>query len=210
MQGLSPGTGDPRLPQTSRYATSPRDDARNHETVTLVHAARAGDPAAWSQLVRRYDARLRRVARSYRLAHADIEEVVQDVWLFAIGSIHCVREPEAIGAWLTKVTQRTAMRRRQIHVREELTDEPSPGESADTDEPLDSILLSERRAFLIDAIANLPTRQRRLVTVLHAEPSLDYRRVGALLDMPIGSIGPIRGRALARLASDERLRAVAQ
>ena len=45
--------------------------------------------------------------------------------------------------------------------------------------------------------------------MLLTEPELDYRQVGERLSMPVGSIGPSRTRALARLARDARLRAVA-
>jgi len=47
------------------------------------------------------------------------------------------------------------------------------------------------------------------LSLLLAQPSLDYHEVAVQLSMPIGSIGPTRGRALARLADHEGVRAIA-
>ena len=39
-------------------------------------------------------------------------------------------------------------------------------------------------------------------------PALDYRDIGRLLDMPVGSIGPIRMRCLERLRGHGALQAL--
>ena len=70
------------------------------------------------------------------------------------------------------------------------------------------MLTAERRKILAGALAGLPARHRQLMTVLLTQPELDYRQIGQLLSMPVGSIGPIRARALARLARSPQLRAV--
>ena len=54
----------------------------------------------------------------------------------------------------------------------------------------------------------LPDRHRRLMLLLAAEPDLEYRRIGAALDMPVGSIGPIRQRCMDRLRRDGRVQAL--
>jgi RNA polymerase sigma factor (sigma-70 family) len=185
-----------------------RHSCRERELVALVHSARAGDPDAWTRLVRRYDRMLRHIARSYRLAPAEVDDVVQTTWLNLFEAIEQIRDPTAIGAWLATATRRSALRRIQRHVREQLTDDPELGDRADDDQP-DAILLAlERRTVLTDAIARLPGRHRDLVTVLLTQPTLEYREVAKLLSMPTGSIGPIRARSLARLARDAQLRAL--
>ena len=45
------------------------------------------------------------------------------------------------------------------------------------------------------------------VRALLAEPAPSYGQISDQLGIPIGSIGPIRGRCLARLRGDEALRA---
>jgi DNA-directed RNA polymerase specialized sigma24 family protein len=49
------------------------------------------------------------------------------------------------------------------------------------------------------ALGTLPPHQRTLLLVLHSGPARSYEAVGAALGMPVGSIGPTRGRALERL-----------
>lgn len=180
----------------------------DRELDALVGAARAGDGAAWSQLVRRFDRMMRSVARSYRLAPADVDDVVQSVWAKLLTEIHVLREPAAIGGWLVTVTRRTAMRHLQGTLRERPTDDPRLGDAPVRQEPEDHILANERRATLACALKTLPDRQRRLMTLLLADPALEYRQVSELLEMPIGSIGPSRGRSLARLAGNDQVRAL--
>jgi DNA-directed RNA polymerase specialized sigma24 family protein len=49
------------------------------------------------------------------------------------------------------------------------------------------------------ALAALPPRQRTLLRLLHSESAPSYEAIGSALGMPVGSIGPTRGRALERL-----------
>jgi RNA polymerase sigma factor (sigma-70 family) len=174
-----------------------------------VEAARAGDPDAWARLVQRFDRMLRSVARSYHLPPADVDDVVQTTWLDLFETLERLREPMAIGGWLATATRHNALRRRRMRVREQPTDDPQLGEGADDNQPEASLLAVERRAALAAAIDRLPRRHRGLLIVLLTQPTLEYREVGELLSMPVGSIGPTRARSLARLACDTQLRAVA-
>jgi RNA polymerase sigma factor (sigma-70 family) len=191
-----PGNGAPGQP--------PEYDG---ELVALVCAARAGESSAWTALVTRFDRTLRRIARSYRLSPADVDDVIQATWLDLLQDIQRIRDPAAIAGWLATTTRRKAMRLRQGQAREQLTDDPELSEGRDTDGPEASVLVAETRAILARALARLPDRHRQLMTVLLTQPTLDYRQVSALLAMPIGSIGPIRARSLARLSADPELRA---
>jgi RNA polymerase sigma factor (sigma-70 family) len=148
---------------------------------------------------------LRHVARSYRLAPAEVDDVLQATWLNLFEAIDQIRDPTAVGPWLATATRRNALRRLQAHMRERPTDDPQLGDRADVSE-LDAALLDlERSAVLAAAIARLPSRHRALMTVLLTQPTLGYREIAELLSMPPGSIGPIRARSLARLARDAQL-----
>jgi DNA-directed RNA polymerase specialized sigma24 family protein len=66
--------------------------------------------------------------------------------------------------------------------------------------PVDSALLrGERDAALRAAVDRLPARDQELVRLLVAEPTPSYAQISAALQMPIGAIGPTRGRCLSRL-----------
>jgi RNA polymerase sigma factor (sigma-70 family) len=174
--------------------------------VGLIEDVRAGDHTAWRGLVRRFDGRLRGIARSYRLGPADVDDVVQETWLELIERLQTIREPAAVGAWLATTTRRAAMRVKQRPLREELTDDPGLGDRSDEDGPEQRVLAAERLTTVRRALATLPARDRQLLALLAAE--LDYRRIGESLGMPMGSIGPIRGRCLERLGRHPELLAL--
>jgi len=171
----------------------------------LVQAVRANDNAAWSELVRRYDARLRTIARSYRLSPADVDDVLQAVWLCLHQKLDRLRDPNALSGWLATTTRRESLRVLQLHVREQLTDDPDLLEGDEGQRPDSELLASERHDVLRRALGTLPTHQRRLMVLIASAPA-DYGRISATLDMPIGSIGPTRARGIARLERHPELR----
>jgi RNA polymerase sigma factor (sigma-70 family) len=186
--------------------TIPSSPARDADIGPLVRDARAGRDDAWARLVARYDTTLRMIARSYRLGPADVDDVVQMTWVRLYENIDRLREPRAISGWLATTARREAMRVLQTSVREQLSDDPELGDAAESDRPETAVLLAEERALLRRALAALPGRQRTLLTLLASQPDVDYRHISARLDMPMGSIGPIRARGLARLGRDPELR----
>jgi RNA polymerase sigma factor (sigma-70 family) len=205
-RALKPVTRDTFIGNSGGGTSARQPPIGHQELATVVRAARGGDHIAWSSLVRRFDRTLRAIARSYRLAPADVDDVVQASWLNLLEGIDDVREPAAIAGWLATVTRRNAMRVRQAHVREEPTDDPLLGDRVQLTGPELDVLAAERREVLGRAVALLPERHRRLMTVLIARPTLDYGQVGELLSMPVGSIGPIRARSLMRLSRDPQVR----
>lgn len=68
------------------------------------------------------------------------------------------------------------------------------------------MLTREQRAVLAGALATPADRHRRLMTLLIARPGAHDRQIGAALAMPVGSIGSIRARSLARLERHPALR----
>jgi hypothetical protein len=52
------------------------------------------------------------------------------------------------------------------------------------------------------AISRLPDRDRRLLRILMADPTPDYRKASTELAIPVNSIGPTRARALTRLRGE--------
>ena len=57
----------------------------------------------------------------------------------------------------------------------------------------------ERAQVVRDALARLPGRWQRLLEMLMADPPVPYNEISDQLGLPIGSIGPTRGRCLAQL-----------
>jgi RNA polymerase sigma-70 factor, ECF subfamily len=86
----------------------------------LVLAARAGEEWAREALFRRY-ARLA-LALAYRILpyDADIDDLVQDSFLYAFERLNGLSNPQAFQAWLSSIVVRTAgkrLRRRKLQIR---------------------------------------------------------------------------------------------
>jgi RNA polymerase sigma factor (sigma-70 family) len=127
-------------------------------------------------------------------------------------SIQTVREPAALGGWLTTTARHESLRLRERAAREKPTDEELTFDAADcTGEEAEAQLdAASLQAVVARAVDALPPRHRALVKALFAETEPSYREIALQLDMPIGSIGPIRQRCLAQLRRNGGLRRLAE
>ena len=167
-------------------------------------AAASGDASAWSVLRERYAARVRSVARRHRLASHDVEDVLQTTWLRLLEHADRIREPRALGGWLETTARRESLRLVDGARREWPTDQECMPEAEDAP-PAESVSEDERCAALASALTALPLRHQELMSLLLAEPAPSYAEIARRLDMPIGSIGPIRARCLERLRRNRQL-----
>jgi RNA polymerase sigma factor (sigma-70 family) len=176
----------------------------------VVAAAAAGDERAWEALYRRFDPTLRRVARGFRLSSHEVEDALQATWLRAFRNLHRLENPAAIGGWLVTTARRESQRVLQLATREVPTEHAIGDEVHDLDSHADHdpLAAAERSAAIHAALDSLPARERTLLTLLSREPAPSYEEAAAELGVPLGSVGPTRGRALARLRRHPRLRAL--
>jgi RNA polymerase sigma factor (sigma-70 family) len=193
-------------PTSTQWLRTPRRGGGEREVVELVRAARAGDDRAWERLYDRFSPMLRGIARSYRLSPSDIDDVLQNSWLRLFDHIDRIREPTAVAGWLATTTRRECLRVLQLPMRESPTADPDSGGASESADPERELLAAERRLILGRALSTLPERHRKLMTMLVAQPDTDYEQLSTALAMPVGSIGPIRGRSLARLRRHPELR----
>jgi RNA polymerase sigma factor (sigma-70 family) len=183
---------------TLTYPEAPGSPA-DTELCVIVGAAVKGNELAWHELVSRFDGRLRAAARAFRLSPADVDDVVQATWLSALQSLSSLRDPRAVGAWLTTMVRRESLRSLQRRTHEVPEEACAPVEEADPVDATELLIAGERRAALHRAIASLPERHRMLMAQLSVQENPDYGEIAAQMGMPVGSIGPIRGRSLDRL-----------
>jgi RNA polymerase sigma factor (sigma-70 family) len=173
---------------------------------TLVRAARDGDHEAWRALVERYDGLIAAVCRAHRLTDADAADVKQTTWMRSLEHLDRLHQPELIGAWLATVARRECLRElrhhARMHPREDafLDRQPDPAAVPDA-----GLLAAERSAAVHGAVVSLPQRDRRLLGLLFTKSAPSYVDIARTLQIPVGSIGPTRGRALARLRSQRQL-----
>jgi RNA polymerase sigma factor (sigma-70 family) len=169
------------------------------EVRNLVALAAAGDRAAWAALVARFERLVWSVARSHRLSDADAADVCQTTWLRLLEHLGDVRDPDALGGWLATITRNECLRVLRHQTRQVPTEDdaiPQQTVPADVDARL---LAGERDAALWKAFATLSSRCQALLRMTCSDPPASYEDIAGALGMPVGSIGPTRGRCLAAL-----------
>lgn len=171
------------------------------EVAQLVRAAASGDERAWDSLVERYVALLWHIALRHGLSEWDAADVVQTTWLRLLENIEDVREPARVASWLSTTAQRESLRHLAHHQKVVTSDDDSTFDSQDRlQAPLDEALLAREQAATAQAaVATLPSAWRSLLELMTQDPPPSYEAISAELGVPIGSIGPTRGRCVRRL-----------
>jgi RNA polymerase sigma-70 factor (ECF subfamily) len=77
----------------------------------LVDGLRAGDEAAFAELVRRYGASMLRVAQLYVRSRAVAEEVVQEAWLGVLHGVSRFEGRSSLRTWIFRILTNTAKTR---------------------------------------------------------------------------------------------------
>lgn len=174
----------------------------------LVPAAREGDQHAWDAIVDRFLPLVGAIIRRHRLSEADGDDVSQTVWLRLVENLGALREPDALPGWIRTTTRNECLRVLAARGRMQPVD-PQEGGGLDAvagDVAADDLLAAERRQALREALTELPAGRRELLLLLLTDPPVAYEEISARLDIPIGSIGPTRARALEQLRRTRALR----
>ncbi|MFI6689967.1 RNA polymerase sigma factor [Streptomyces sp. NPDC050485] len=175
------------------------------DTATLVRRCLEGAQPAWRALVERYSPLVWKIARSHRLGNQDCEEVYQLTWLRAYQHLAKVREPHRFADWLTTCARRESLKQlaregRYLPIGDSAKFERQSTEPGDA--PDHHVLRHERRAEVHTALRRLPSRDQALLALISADPAPGYDEISRTLGVARGSVGPLRGRALRRLAEE--------
>lgn len=190
-----------RLPYRYRYVGD-RGLGVNWTNRQLLDEAKLGHNWAWKVLVSRYEKLVLAIAIRCGLRRADAEDCAQLSWIALYQNLDSIRDPERLGAWLTKTTRRNAVRMaKRLVLRNEYVEEDGADES--------KLLLSDQEAVRLEqhvhfeyAIDQLDDRCKKLIRELFYSPQGDsYREIAKRLGISENSVGPIRYRCLEKLRS---------
>jgi RNA polymerase sigma factor (sigma-70 family) len=172
----------------------------------LVARCRAGEQAAWSTLVRRFQRLVYTVPRRAGLSAEQAADVFQTTFARLYEHMDRIEDASRVRAWLV-----TTAKRESLRLLEEARRHVAPGGGDDEADPLAALpdpapLQDEQLAALQDAhrvraaVDRLDPPSRRLVELLFLqdEPA-PYAQIARELGIPEGSIGPTRARCLAKL-----------
>lgn len=167
----------------------------------LVRGAAAGDRRAWERLVEQYARLIWSITAEFRLGESDAADVAQTTWLRLLEHIDRIEYPDRVGSWLAATARNECLRSLAARKRVVLSQDEEILSSVVVSSPEidERILADERDQVVRDALSRLPRRWQRLLELLMADPPTPYADISDELGLPMGSIGPTRGRCLAQL-----------
>jgi RNA polymerase sigma factor (sigma-70 family) len=161
---------------------------------------RAGDDARMGELVALLTPILWHTVRAQNLDATSAEDVLQSTWLALVRNTEGIADPRAVLQWLIVTARREAWRVAKLDRRAEPRDfENDVIVAPEKHSPEHSVVEQAGRSQLWKNISLLPERCRELLRVIAFADRPDYAAVASALGMPVGSIGPTRGRCLAKL-----------
>jgi RNA polymerase sigma factor (sigma-70 family) len=171
----------------------------------LVAGARDGDERAWRELCSRVKNVAWKTINSYGVRGADADDAYAATMFRLAEHLDRIREPERLPGWVATTARNETLGLFRSRRRTVVVDEV-PERDTGNGEPDAALVRGELREAVRRSFALLDERCQRLLRILTADPPIPYEDVGALLEMPHGSIGPTRRRCLDMLRSKAPLR----
>lgn len=165
----------------------------------LVRECLEGNQDAWSALINKYKNLIYSVPINYGFSSEEASDLFQSVCLDLLSELPRLREPDALPAWLFRVTFHKCfhLKRQRQHLVFAEDRQLTPPQSDPAEIPEELLQQSEREQLLREALVELPTRCNRLIAMLFFEtPTRPYQEVAESLGLATGSIGFIRRRCL--------------
>lgn len=170
----------------------------------LINACRSGDEKGWESLISRYERLVYTIPARYGLTPTEVDDVFQSVWLSLMKNLDRLREPDRISAWLVTTARRECWeRRRGADYERTVTtsfDSVLTDKAGNELQPDEVVELFREQQLMRQALEELDERCHKLLWMLYYDATVpSYADVAERLDMPIGSIGPLRARCLKKL-----------
>jgi RNA polymerase sigma factor (sigma-70 family) len=164
----------------------------------LVERCLRGHEGAWTALIAKYKNLIYSIPIRAGFSQEEAADIFQAVCLDLFCELSSLREPEALAAWLIRVTRNKCYHKRRENDRYIANDdaeiEPVGGADGIPENVVHEI---EKEQYVRNALNELSPRCRHLVEKLFFElPARPYQEVAKELGLAVGSIGIIRRRCL--------------
>ncbi len=172
------------------------------DEAALVRAAQRGDAAAFTEIVRRYQRAVYRVAYALTRRAEDADDLAQEAFVRAHRSLDTFRADEPLYPWLSRITVNLAyslFRRRRRRPEAEL--EPlleSGREWAAGEDPVEEVEGREQADRLRAAFSAL-SPEHQAILALRIVQGLSYDEIARTLQVPAGTVMSRLSRARAEL-----------
>ena len=178
------------------------------DDIALVHACRAGDVNAFEQLVKRYDAKLVRVAQHITHNREDAEEAVQEAFFKAFRNLNSFQEKARFSTWLFRIAVNESLMKlrkqrqtKELSFDQELQDPAamSPFEVADwAPNPEQLYGASELRRILREQLQELQP-SLRVTFILRDLEELSIEETAKVLHLTVDAVKARLWRARLKL-----------
>jgi RNA polymerase sigma-70 factor (ECF subfamily) len=151
-----------------------------------VAQARAGDPAAWDTLFRRYQLPL--YVFVYELIHDEQAslDLVQETFLAAFRHLPGLRDDEKFGSWLFGIAHQKCIQRWRKRTEVLLDEIPDVADTFE-DAPDKLVIRREQEAEFMNLIQQLPPPQRA-VLLLHFLEDFPLEEIARITETPLGTV----------------------
>ena len=153
-----------------------------------VSQAKAGEPAAWDTLFKRYQLPL--YAYVFELIHDEQSslDIVQETFISAARNIDGLRDDERFGSWLFGIAHQKCIQRWRRRSREEDTLQEMAAASPELeDDPADLLIRQEQEAEFMELLNQLPPLQRS-VLLLHFLEDFSIEEISAITGAQPGTV----------------------
>ena len=163
-------------------------DTTETHSVSLVHAARAGDRDAYGELVRTWENAAFATALGYGLCREDAADIVQDSFIKAYCRLVHLKEPARFGWWLRSIVQRSALeflrRRRTV---EFVSASAEAGQNGLITASECERTTQNTRTEVMNAVLSLPVQYREMV-LMHYVEGISYDAISRYLHVPVSTV----------------------
>lgn len=169
----------------------------------LVSRARAGDPAAYGELVARYQASVFNVCFRLLGERPAAEDLAQEAFIRAHGRLAQYDDTRPFGPWMRRVAANLCLnhlesRRPSLPLDDE---RDQPAEDLLSQDPAAVREAAETAAAVRAAILRLPPHYRAVIELRHFQ-ELSYADIAAALRLPVSDVKSHLVRARKLLADD--------
>lgn len=175
-------------------------------TRLLVEKSQQGDTAAFEQLVKLYQNRVYALCFQLTDSHSDAQDLAQEAFVKAYGSLKGFRNEADFGTWLHRITVNlwiNIKRRRKNEISLDATIKTADGElhlevASDMETPEEAL---ERREFnyLVKSAFQELSEEHRTVLVLREMQGYNYDEIAGIMNCSLGTVKSRINRARRQL-----------
>ena len=161
-------------------------EANQLEDSELVRRCQAGDERAFERLFVQHRGAVSRLVYRMLGPTPDLDDLVQDVFLQVLRSLHGFRDEARFSTWLYRVALNVVlMHRRATGRRPRLVDEVNGEPAVDVAPSAYEALETRRRVEAFHALLARLSEKKRTVFVLHELEGLTPARIGEIVGAPV-------------------------